>query len=460
MHIGIYRDQFTVSDALALYMLRKHDDEWELQEIIGDDVSELDMYIRDGNICINTSKEGREEVLTKAQTKLTAAVAHLKTDILQLRPVAKLTPAGVAYALSCVADLEAEIRGIFAETTEKALRMDISFIYEATVEVVDTEYWHAALPSLSLELKYPTSQKEDFLVRVREISELLSNRISALGNEIIENGAENGAQNDAENGDKNGAENGAKNGAKNGDKNGAENGAKNGAENGAGNGAVNGVGNAATFLSIAEDTINLIGLEYENVVNWFFCEWVAINYNVWHGLNNRFKTHHTGVIMFIQPTRINNDTWTHSIMMDYIKKLRDFQESPLSFPIMVHLSRLTTHLTEASAVKLMILKGTVVRATGQRFLLPTEWNVNGSVLSSEIEVPGIISIAHSRDHAITETFESAYNLAIKALKKSSEATDWTPTDQNIVNMKRVSNKVDRLLTSQQLPENPEIVKQK
>ncbi|KAI1701229.1 hypothetical protein Ddc_17711 [Ditylenchus destructor] len=416
MLYGIYRDQFTVSDALALHMLRKHDREWKLQEIVGDNLSELDIYIQHGTICINTTRQGHEEMLNKAQTKLTTEVERLKNDILQCRPSTKLTPTGVAYALCCVEDLENEIRGIFAKTTEKALRMDISYIYEATVEVVDTEYWHTALPSLNLELKYPTSQKEDFLVRVREISEILSNRISALGNENIEHDAEDGV----------------------------ENGAANGVENGAGND----VRNASIFLSIAQDTINMIGLEYENVVDWFFSEWVAINANFWYALNNRYKIHHTGVIMFIQPTRINNHTWTHSVLKDYIKKLRDFQESPLSLPIVVH-------LTEASAVKLIILKGTVVRATGQKFLLPTEWNVNGSVLSSEIEVPEIISIAHSRDHAITESFESAYNLAIKALKKSSEATDWTPTDQNIINMMWVSNQVKkRLLDTNQPPENP------
>ncbi|KAI1713802.1 hypothetical protein Ddc_11694 [Ditylenchus destructor] len=372
MRIGISRNQFTVSEALSLYFLRKCDNEFEFQEIDGDDLSLFDLYLQDGNIYVNASRQGHEQKLAKAQSTLVAAVGRLKNDILRCKPATKLTCAGTAYALCCVKDLEKRVQAKFPKYTMKLLHMDIAHIYQATVEVVDAEYWRIALPSLALELKHTNAQKEDFLIRVREISEMLPGGISDLEKEVVENGEEN----------------------------------------------------PATFHSIVADSIDLIGLEYEHIVDWFFNEWFDINTNCWIGLDYGYKIHYAGVIMFIQPTPINYYNW--SVLEAYIKKLRDFEENAISLPMVVH-------LTETSAVKLVILKGTEIRATGQKFLLPLEWKVNSSVM------PGIVSIAHSRDHAIAESFESAYNLAMKALQKLCKDTDLTPRKENIDYVKKLSN---------------------
>lgn len=57
-----------------------------------------------------------------------------------------------------VDDIRARVPNV-PNRTPKQLRHDIEHIFEATVEVVDTEYWRRALPFVEATLKYPTPQK-------------------------------------------------------------------------------------------------------------------------------------------------------------------------------------------------------------------------------------------------------------------------------------------------------------
>ncbi|KAH7710074.1 hypothetical protein AAVH_22652 [Aphelenchoides avenae] len=124
--------------------------------------------------------------------------------------------------------------------------------------------------------------------------------------------------------------------------------------------------------------------------------------------------------MVLLNAMIKNSSWTYSVLEARVAKLEDFAGDVLTAPIIIH-------LTETYALKVVCLKGTVVRATGRRFVFPTEWSKNGAILSQQLDIPGLVSVAHSRDFAIASTLIAAYGLAIKALQHAVPNENFEPT---------------------------------
>ncbi|KAI1713806.1 hypothetical protein Ddc_11698 [Ditylenchus destructor] len=335
MLIGISPQQFSVADALALYLLRKYEN-YELIEF--NENVQVTLSIRNGNLHASNSD------VSHYKEKLETAEKALNNDI--LRSQQKLTSAGMVYALYCVKDLQSKIKGKFAKRTVDQVAHDISHLYEGTVEVVDLVYWESVLPYMNVELKYVTPQKEYFLSQVREIAKVLKENV------------------------------------KTGD-----------------------------FIACVEMAIDSIGQEFEYVLTWLFDEWISITNYFFIAMCSRKSVHDSGMILPLLVS-IKRTDWTYFLFDEFLKKSSvqsKFQGSILKAPIFIH-------LTENNKAKLICFTHTIVAESEKRFLLPSEWTIEGSDLSQIISVPGIISVAHSRDYAITNSFESAYNLAIKALK--------------------------------------------
>lgn len=71
--------------------------------------------------------------------------------------------------------------------------------------------------------------------------------------------------------------------------------------------------------------------------------------------------------MILLDTTIKNSSWTYSVLEARIASLKDFDESVLTAPIIIH-------LTEAYNLKVVCLRGAIVRATGRRYVARVSQN--------------------------------------------------------------------------------------
>ncbi|KAH7710075.1 hypothetical protein AAVH_22653 [Aphelenchoides avenae] len=221
--IAISRQQFTISDALAVYFLRK------------------DARFH-GLFCMDTHDAVPERVIaavTNGELRISASgqdrplfvyEKQLKDRYLKLGGgYLKLSSAGSAFGFCLATPLERTIREKFPRRTDKQISGDVRHIYQAVVEVVDTENCRALQ---LLEARTELSQCAegnivDLLERVKEIADFLKQKIG-----------QRGLTNDG-------------------------------------------------FVAIAEETIRLIGIEYENVLDWFLDEGLPTWNNLWAALNDR-----------------------------------------------------------------------------------------------------------------------------------------------------------------------------
>ncbi|KAH7723790.1 hypothetical protein AAVH_08584 [Aphelenchoides avenae] len=390
------RTPFTIADALALHILRQ---DRRYRNLPCRKVEHATTEACDAEC---TAVIGNGELSLPAQE---AETFNLNQAVLQhsyTNDNMKLSSAGLAYAYCYMEVVRQKAqrtvytmrdRGIkIGLRTEKQMTHDVQHVYEATVEVGDEVYWSAVLTGHDVKLKYPTAQKEDLLARVQEIS--LELKFDTTVERSPEEQPDENVVADAVASDEN-------------------------------------------FVNSSISAARAIGVEFDKVVDWFFEEWFPLQNNFWKAINARLQVHGSGAIMILLDAPIKNGSWTYSILEKQVRERwknldrRPFEESPLNYPIIVH-------VMENWTLKVVILEGTEDKATHTRVAFPTNWPLEGEALSPQFTVPGLLSISPSRDSAVTNKLMAAYTLGVLVLQGAcANYTAWKPTKEHMVQVKKL-----------------------